>query len=235
MTLTSTPTSHAGLAERRRLGWTYVAAAGSWVGYLALALTVANGYETALEEASAATDTPVNRLPADVLAEIARDHPGSVVTSLLIYAVPAILVLAARRTRAVTGAAAPELLAWVSAAVLWTYFTLTVGLYAGPDHLPPLTRDLDVLTVPMVSAGSVLALLAFVAAAWSLHRHGWRPVASAVAAAIAAGLLVLSVVASVGSGWDEPVPPVGLLPAELVLGIALVVGTRSRRVSTELS
>jgi hypothetical protein len=51
-------------------------------------------------------------------------------------------------------------------------------------------------------------------------------VASAVAALVAAALLVLSVVASMSSGWDEPVPPIGLLPAELILGIALLVGTR---------
>lgn len=33
---------------------------------------------------------------------------------------------------------------------------------------------------------------------------------------------------AVASGWDEPVAPIGLLPAELVLGIALLVGTKER-------
>ena len=82
------------------------------------------------------------------------------------------------------------------------------------------------LTVPLVSISSVLALLAFVAAAWSLRRHGTRRVASTVAAVLAAVLLVLSVVGSVSTGWDDPVPPIGLFPVEVILGIALIVGTR---------
>ena len=145
---------------------------------------------------------------------------------VLLFA-PALLLLATSRVRQVTGDQWGVRLAWLGAVVFWFYMLLNVGLVADPQHLPPLTRDLDVLTVPLVSAGSVLALLAFTVAAWSLRRHGWRRTASTIAAVVAAALLVLSVVASVASGWDEPVPPIGLLPAELIVGIALLVGRRS--------
>lgn len=232
MTVTATHTVRTDHAARRRLGWTFVAAGLSWIGYLVLALTVSADYETALEDASDALDTPVNKLPADVLAQIGQDHPGNIASGVLLFFVPALLLLAARGTRTVTGDPWAERLAWLSAGVLWFYFVLTLGLFTDPDDLPPLTRDLDVLTVPLVSAGSVLALLAFVAAAWSLRRHGWRRVASAVAAGLAGALLVAGVVGSIVSGWDEPVAPVGLLPTELILGIALVVGTRPRSEAT---
>ncbi len=216
------------LTARRRVGWAFLAAAGSWFAYLVLALTLSAGYEEALVDASEASDTPVNRLPAETLAEITRDHPWSNVSAVVLLVVPALLILATRRTRAVTGDPWGERLAWVGAVVWWFYMLVNLGLAADPDDLPPLTRDLDVLTVPLVSAGSTLAMLAFIAAAWSLRRHGWRRVATTVAAGLAAVLLVASVVAAVASGWDEPVAPIGMLPTELILGIALLVGTRRR-------
>ena len=210
-------------ATRRQVGWAFVAAACGWVVYVVVVTVLAADYEAELVEAAHDLDTAVNRLPADVLAEITQDHPWSALTSLFLLLVPALLILATRRAALVTGERAGVLLAWLGAVVLWVYLLITFGLFADPQELPPLTRDLDVLTVPFVSAGSVLSLLAFVVSAWSLHRHGWRRVASAVAALVAAVLLALGVVTAVASGWDEPVAPVGLLPAELVLGIALLV------------
>ena len=213
------------LAARRRVGWAFLAAAGIWVLYIVLAFTISADYEEALVDASDALDTPVNRLPAETLAQISQDHPWSNVSAVVLLFVPALLILATRRAAAVTGDRWGTRFAWLGAIVWWFYMLLNAGLVADPQDLPPLTRDLDVLTVPLVSAGSVLALLAFIVAALALSRQ-WRRVASMVAAGVAAGLLVLSVVASVASDWNEPVPPIGLLPAELILGIALLVGTR---------
>jgi len=216
---------HANPTSRRRVGWAFIVAAGSWLLYLIFAITLAADYDKALLDASEDLGTPANRLPPEIMAEITQDHPASVVTAVLLLFVPSLLILATRRAAAVTGDRWGVWLAWIGAIVLWFYMLITFGLFADPQDLPPLTRDLDVLTVPFVSAGSVLSLLAFIISAWNLHRHGWRRVASAVAAGVAGVLLVLSLAASLASGWDEPVPPVGLLPAELILGIALVVGS----------
>ncbi|MDZ5620879.1 hypothetical protein [Nocardioides bizhenqiangii] len=213
-------------ATRRRVGKAFLLAAGSWVAYLVLAFTVSAGYEEALVDASEATDTPVNRLPAETLAEITADHPWSNLSALVLVFVPVLLILAVRRARAVTGERWGVRLAWLGAAVWWFYFLLNAGLAAGPESLPPLTRDLDVLTVPLVSAGSVLAVAAFVLSALGLRRAGWRPWATAIAAGVALVLAAVSVVTLVTSGFDEPVPPIALLPAELIVGIALLVGSR---------
>ncbi len=214
------------LSTRRRVGNAFLAAAGSWVAYVVLAFTVSAGYEEALVDASEATDTPVNRLPAETLAEIAADHPWSNLSALVLVFVPVLLVVATRRASAVTGERWGVRLAWFRAVVWWFYFLLNAGLAAGPESLPPLTRDLDVLTVPLVSAGSVLAVAAFVLSALGLRRAGWRPLATAIAAGVVLVLTAASVVTLVTSGLDEPVPPIALLPGELILGIALLVGSR---------
>lgn len=211
---------------RRRVAHAFLAAAGSWVVYIVLIATVSADYEAALVDASDATDTAVNRLPAETLARIAEDHPSSYVTGLFLLLVPALLVVATRRASKVSGDRWGVRLAWFAAGVLWFYMLLNFGLLADPESLPPLTRDLDVLTVPFVSVGSVLAVAAFVVSALGLRRVGWRPVATAVAAGVAAVLTALSVVTLVTSGFDEPVPPIALLPAELIVGIALLTGGR---------
>jgi len=211
---------------RRQVGNAFLIAAGAWVVYIVLAFTVSASYEQALVDASDATDTAVNRLPAETLAAITADHPWSNLSGLVLVIVPALLILATRRASAVTGDRWGVRLAWLGAGVLWFYFLLNAGLAAGPDSLPPLTRDLDVLTVPLVSAGSVVSIGAFVLAALGLRRVGWRPVANAIAAGVAVVLTALGVITLVTSGYDEPVPPIALLPAELVVGTALLIGSR---------
>jgi hypothetical protein len=226
MTTEVAPRPTADVAARRGVATAFLVAAGSWVAYVVLAFTLSASYEEALVDASEATDTAVNRLPAETLAEITADHPWSNLSGLVLVFVPLLLVVAVRRARAVTGERWSVRLAWLAGAVLWFYFLLNAGLHAGADSLPPLTRDLDVLTVPLVSAGSALSIAAFVLAALGLRRHGWRPVACAVAAGLVIADLVLSAVLLVASGFEEPLAPITLLPAELIVGIALLVGTR---------
>ena len=48
--------------------------------------------------------------------------------------------------------------------VWWTYVALGLGLFADPENLPPLVRDFGPLTVPLVSALSLLALCSLVLA-----------------------------------------------------------------------
>ncbi len=226
MTTEVAPRATVDVAARRGVATAFLVAAGSWVAYVVLAFTLSASYEEALVDASEATDTAVNRLPAETLAEITADHPWSNLSGLVLVLVPLLLVVATRRARAVTGERWSVRLAWLAAVVLWFYFLLNAGLYAGADSLPPLTRDLDVLTVPLVSAGSALSIAAFVLAALGLRRHGWRPMACAVAAGLVIADVVLTAVVMVASGFDEPLAPIALLPAELIVGIALLVGTR---------
>lgn len=213
-------------ASRRGVALAFLAAAGSWIVYVTLIATVNADYEAALEDAADATDTAVNRLPAETLAELAADHPASNVTGLFLLVVPALLIVATRRVSTVTGDRWGVRLAWAGASVLWFYLVLTFGLLADADSLPPLTRDLDVLTVPLVSAGSVLGIAAFVVSVLALRRHGWRRIASTVAVVLVVADLVISVVLLVTSGFDEPIAPIALLPAELIVGISLLVGSR---------
>lgn len=213
-------------SSRRRVALAFLAAAGSWVVYIALIATLTADYEAALEDASDATDTAVNRLPAETLAQLAADHPASSFTGLFLLLVPALLVLAVRRASAVTGDRWGVRFAWAGAAVLSFYLLLTLGLVADPDSLPPLTSDLGVLTVPLVSVGSALGLAAFVLSALALRRHGWRPVACLVAVVIVVADLLVSAVVLVTSGFGEPIAPIALLPAELILGITLLIGSR---------
>lgn len=214
--------------DRRRVGRALLGAAATWVFYIAVIATTSAGYEEALQEVSDDTGAAVSRLPAETLAGIVHDHPWSNLANLVLVLLPVTLVVVARRVAAVTGRRAPVAFAWAAAAVWGSYLLLQLGLLADPDSLPPLTRDLDVLTVPFVSAGSVVSTAAFLLAALALRRHGHRPVASLVAAAAASLLLLVMAVTLVTSGFDEPIAPIGLFPAELVLGIALLVGTRRR-------
>ncbi len=204
----------------------FLAAAGSWLVYVALIATLTADYEAALDDAAEATDTAVNRLPAETLARLAADHPASNAVGLFLFVVPALLILATRRASAVTGDRWGVRLAWIGGAVTWFYLALTLGLLADPDSLPPLTRDLDVLTVPLVSTASVLGIGAFVVSTLALRRRGWRPIATAVAVFLVVADLAISAVLLVTSDFGEPIAPIALLPAELIVGIALLVGSR---------
>lgn len=215
-----------GQASRRSVAYAFLAAAGSWLVYVALIATLTADYEQALEKAADASGTAVNRLPAETLAELAAEHPASNVTGVFLLLVPALLLIATRRAATITGDRWGVRFGWAGAVVLWSYLGLTFGLLADPDSLPPLTRDLDILTVPLVSAGSVLGIAAFVASVLALRRHGWRRVACTVAVVLVVADLVISTVLLVTSGFDEPIAPIALLPAELIVGIALLIGSR---------
>lgn len=213
-----------GSADRTSVGRAVLGAAATWVLYVVLIATTSSGYEQALADASEDTGAAINRLPAETLAEIGQDHPWSFLANVMLLVLPAALIVVARRVAAVTGSRAALATAWVAAAVWAFYLLLQVGLLTDPESLPPLTRDLDVLTVPLVSIGSVLSTASFVLAAVALRRRGHRPVAALVAAAMAILAVVAMAITLVTSGFEEPIAPIGLFPAELVLGIALLVG-----------
>lgn len=193
-----------------------IAVALSWVGYLAIALSIGRGYEQALIDAADEHDTAVNTLPASTLAEVVQAYPAySLVTAIYLFFPPVLLVLAARVL------SRPGWWAAVGALVVWAvYDVLNLGLFADPNDLPPLVRDLDVLTVPFVSAVAVLTLVSML-----LVCEGSRtvvPLAGRVGSVLCVVLAALTVWALVASDFEEPVPPIVAVPPALVLGIALL-------------
>ncbi len=215
------------LTARRRVGRGYLAAAGTFVFYVVVLATTSAGYEQALTNAADDAGVAVNRLPAETLAQIGQDHPWSILANLVLVLLPVTLLLATRRAAAVSGDRWGVRLAACAAVVWGCYLVLNLGLLADPGSLPPLTRDLDLLTVPLVSLGSVLSLTSFVLSVRGLRRLGWRRVATAIAVLVVVADLVISAGLLVTSGFEEPIAPIALLPAELIVGIALLV--RSRR------
>ena len=104
-------------ASRRQVALAFLAAAGAWVVYIVLIATLTADYEAALDDAAEATDTAVNRLPAETLAQLAADHPASNLTGLFLLLVPVLLIVATRRASTVTGDRWGVRLAWVGGAV----------------------------------------------------------------------------------------------------------------------
>ena len=87
-------------------------------------------------------------------------------------------------------------------------------------------RDFGPLTVPLVSALSLLALSSLVLAGEAVRRSEVARRTARVNTIVSTLLGVLSMVALVGGGFVDPVAPIVLVPGGLILGFALV---RSQR------
>lgn len=212
-------------SPERAVGRALLATAGVWTAYLVVAFTVANGYQSAVIEATEQLGVSENRLPPRVMSQIVREYSGGLIaSSTVLLLAPAVLVVAARRARSAYAGparwAAP--LAVGAAAVWWLYLLITLGLFADPDRLPPLTRDLDVLSVPLVSASAALAVLAVVVIAQAARRAGRHPRTALAAAAIGVLLTVVGLADTVASGLDRPLPPVAVIAPALIMGIGLL-------------
>lgn len=218
------------------MGRTFVAVAGVWIGYLIVAFTLAGSYEQALADAADELGVPDNRLPANVLARIIDEHTvASLVGLPLLLAAPAVLLLAvvgARRRWPSSLADWSVRSAGVSAGIWWSYQLISLGAYGDPGNLPPLTRNLDVLTVPLVAASSAFALIAMIAATEALRRTGCVRRSAMVANVVAGLLLVAGVADTLLSGLDRPLPPIALVPPALIVGIALL---RSARIQSPVA
>ena len=110
--------------------------------------------------------------------------------------------------------------------VWWTYVGLGLGLFADPDHLPPLVRHFGPLTVPLVSALSLLALLTLVLAGEAVRAAGVVRRSARVATVVSSALAGLSLAGLVAAGFEDPVVPLVIVPGALILGVALL---RSQR------
>lgn len=214
----------------KRVGLRFICLAGVWAGYLTVALTLAGSYEKALVDAAEELGVPDNRLPAEVVARIFDEHTFESLVGLpILVLAPAVLLFVAIGVRrhwpssladwSVGSAAA-------SAAIWWSYLLINAGAYGDPDNLPPLTRDLDVLTVPLVAGSSAFALVSVIAAAEGMRRAGVIRTAARAASVVAGLLLVAGLAGTVLSGFGDPLPPIALVPSSLILGIALLRSSR---------
>lgn len=207
-------------------GWAYVGAVSVLAGYVVVAVTIGAGFEQDLVAAAEREGVAVNALASSTQAQITQDHPVyALVTGLLLFVSPALLALAARQIRIGAPGRLAELTWWSALATLvvwWTYVALGLGLFADPENLPPLVRDFDVLTVPLVSALSLLALGSLVFAAEALRGHGVVRRAARATTVVSILLGVVSVVGLVGTGFEDPVAPIVIVPGGLILGIALL-------------
>lgn len=212
------------------VGRTFVAVAGVWIGYLIVAFTLANSYEQALADAAEKLGVEDNKLPADVVARINDEHTvASLVGLPLLLAAPAVLLLAVvgvRRRWPSSLADWAVRSAGVSGGIWWSYQLIALGAYGNSGSLPPLTRNLDDLTVPLVAASSAFAVLAVIGATEALRRVGCIRRSAIVANVVAGLLLVAGVADTVLSGLDRPLPPIALVPPALIVGIALLRSAR---------
>ena len=99
---------------------------------------------------------------------------------------------------------------------------LSLGLLAGPDNLPPLVRNIDVIMVPSTALFSTLGLVAVICAGLAARRVGVAP-RTGLAVAILSGLFaLLGIALFVGSGFTDNLPPFAPFITALILAIGLV-------------
>ena len=207
-------------------GWALNGAALALVGYVVVAVTLGAGFEQDLTAAAEREGVSVNAVATSTQAQITHDHAlYALVTGLFLLLPPALLLRAAGKVRAGAGGQLTQLGWWSALATLivwWTYVALGLGLFADPDNLPPLVRDFGPLTVPLVSALSLLALgsLAFVSEA--VRSVGVARRSARVATVVNILLGALSLVAVVATGFEDPVAPIVIVPGALILGVALL-------------
>ncbi len=217
----------------KQTGHAFIAMAAVWFAYLVIAFTLAADYQEALVEAAEDLGVSDNKLPAEAIAQVFEQHTaGSLVGLPILFAAPAIMLMTAFAVRKHWPSAFATWsvrTAVVSAAIWWAYLLIDSGSYLGPDNLPPLTRDIDVLTVPLVAAASAFALVSVIAAAEGLRKAGVVRRAARIASALAAFLLVAGLAGTFTSGFEDPLPPIALFPSSLILGIALLRSARKEQ------
>ncbi len=175
----------------------------------------------------------VNEVATSTQAQITHDHAlYALVTGLFLLLPPAFLLRGAGKVRSGVGGRLAELTWWSALAALivwWGYVGLGLGLFADPENLPPLVRDFGPLTIPLVSALSLLALASLVFASEAVRGADVARRSARVSTAVSVLLGALSLVALVVTGFEDPVAPIVIVPGALILGIALIRSERRLR------
>jgi hypothetical protein len=207
-----------------RAGWAFIATAALYVAYLVIALTVGAGYEDGLVAAAERENASVNTMSAAAMARVVRDHAVySTLTTLFLFLPGLALLRGVSDVRATAGGRAAGVARWSALAgliVLSAFLVLNLGLLLDP--LPPVVRDLDVLTMPMVTTAGLLALVAMGSVAEAARHTGVARRAGRVSSILCALLGVLGVIGLFTTDQPDPVPPLFIVPAGLILGVALV-------------
>jgi hypothetical protein len=210
-------------------GWLLLATIGIFVLYLVLAVTWGADYEQGAQDVAEVTGTTINTIPASEMARLTQEYETyTTLTGLMLFLPAAAFLGAIFSIRRFLGreSSLAQIAVWtaVGAAAVWYfYMVLNVGLAFDPDNLPPLTRDLDVLTVPLVAISGGLMLVATTLASLALRRAGVLRKTALVAAVVSTLLLVLGVAIVLGSNFDETIPPPMFAPAGLILAVGLLV------------
>ena len=214
-------------------GWALNCAALALVGYVVVAVTLGAGFEQDLEAAAEREGVAVNAVATSTQAHITHDHAlYALITGLFLFLPPAFLLRAAGKIRTGAGGRLAQLTWWSALATLivwWAYVALGLGLFADPENLPPLVRDFGPLTVPLVSALSLLALGSLVFASEAVRGADVARRSARVATVVSILLGALSLVALFASGYEVPVAPIVIVPGALILGIALLRSDRRPR------
>jgi len=208
------------------VGWALNGAALALVGYVVVAVTLGAGFEQDLATAAEREGVAVNAVATSTQAQITHDHAlYAFITQLFLLLPPAFLLRSAGKVRTGAGGRLAHLTWWSALATLlvwWTYAGLGLGLFADPEDLPPLVRDFGQLTVPLVSALSLLALGSLVFACEAVRGADVTRRSARVATVISILLGALSLVALFATGFEDPVAPIVIVPGALILGIALL-------------
>ena len=208
------------------VGWALNGAAFALVGYVVVAVTLGAGFEQDLAAAAEREGVAVNAVATSTQAQITHDHPlYALITGLFMLLPPVFLLRAAGKVRAGAGGRLAQLGWWSALATLlvwWTYAGLGLGLFADPENLPPLVRDFGPLTVPLVSALSLLALGSLVFASEAVRGADVARRSARVATIVSILLGAASLAALFTTEFADPVAPIVIVPGALILGIALV-------------
>jgi hypothetical protein len=144
---------------------------------------------------------------------------------------PAALLFAAlhfgrKAFHATLGATYVEVAWWsvLGATALWYVYMVLDGAlsFFAPDHLPPLVRDLDVVTVPLFDLMSVLALGGLIALGLAARQGRIAPKTALACVILAAFIMVAGNALSLAGGFESSLPPPAWVPVALVLGIGLL-------------
>ena len=210
----------------------------AWVIYILIAFTINSGYESDEVAAAEKAGVDTNRLDPQTRAVIHQDHAANlIVPSIILMLAPVPLILAtlrARRAEASRLTTFAVVSAVAAGALWWSHMILTFGLFFGADGLPPLTRDLDTIAVPLVTAASALALLAMVAVGEALRRSGVISVAAWIGNGLGLVMMVAGVAAAVIGGFESPLPPVCVVIPSFILGIATLLAVSRQPISRDL-
>ena len=211
-------------------GWALSCAALALVGYVVVAVTLGAGFEHDLAAAAEHEGVAVNAVATSTQARITHDHAlYALITGLFLLLPPAFLLRAAGKIRTGVGGRLVQLTWWAALSTLivwWSYVGLGLGLFADPENLPPLVRDFGPLTVPVVSALSLLALGSLVLASEAVRRVDVARRAARLATVVSILLGALSLAALPATGFEDPVAPIVIVPGALILGIALLRAQR---------